>query len=92
MLVLTRKPEEDIVISTEEDEIVVKILKVHSNKVSIGIKADKKWQIVRMELLDEKSNKKGKQNDSNSNQDDDETEQPAAIKEEDLVLVGASNN
>ncbi len=61
MLVLTRKPEEDIVISsnkdTNEDTIVIKILKVQGGKVSIGIQAGKQWQIVRKELLESSSDK-----------------------------------
>jgi carbon storage regulator len=59
MLVLTRKPEEKIVIGDEagdNDKIVITILKVQGGKVSIGIQADKKWQIVRQELLDEDAN------------------------------------
>lgn len=52
MLVLTRKPEEKIIIGNE-DKIVITILKVQGGKVSVGIQADKKWQIVRKELLDE---------------------------------------
>ncbi len=79
MLVLTRKPEEDIVISTDEDEIVIRILKVQGGKVSIGIKADKKRQVVRKELLD--SSRDSLKEDGNSNQE----------TEEEYVLLGASN-
>lgn len=51
MLVLTRKSEEDIVISANGDVIVIRILEVKGGKASIGVQADKKWQIVRKELL-----------------------------------------
>lgn len=53
MLVLTRKSEEDIVISANGDVIVIRILEVKGGKASIGVQADKKWQIVRKELLTE---------------------------------------
>lgn len=60
MLVLTRKPEEKIIIGNE-DKIVITILKVQGGKVSVGIQADKKWQIVRKELLDEEEEQGGEQ-------------------------------
>lgn len=56
MLVLTRKPEEQIIIGNEElgnEKIVITVLKVQGGKVSLGIKADKEWKIVRKELLPE---------------------------------------
>lgn len=56
MLVLTRKPEEQIIIGNEElgsEKIVITVLKVQGGKVSVGIQADRKWQIVRKELLEE---------------------------------------
>lgn len=51
MLVLTRKLDEEVVIGDKDDEIIIRILKIHGGKVSIGIQANKKWQIVRRELL-----------------------------------------
>lgn len=52
MLVLTRKPEEEFVIRSrdQDDPIIITILKIQGGKVSIGIKADKKWIILRKEL------------------------------------------
>lgn len=51
MLVLTRKLDEEVVIGDKDDRIIIRILKVQGGKVSIGIQANKKWQIVRKELL-----------------------------------------
>lgn len=51
MLVLTRKLDEEVVIGDKDDKIIIRILKVQGGKVSIGIQANKKWQIVRKELL-----------------------------------------
>lgn len=69
MLVLTRKPEEKVVISIGEedqivglqDQIVVTILKIQGGKVSLGIEADKKWEILRQELIEPKMAKKEKE-------------------------------
>lgn len=61
MLVLTRKSEEKIIIKKENqgskdtDQIEIIILKVQGNKVSLGIKADKNWVILREELIDDDS-------------------------------------
>ena len=58
MLVLTRKPEEKIVISIgQQEQIVVTILKIQGGKVSLGIEADKKWEILRQELIEPKTTK-----------------------------------
>lgn len=51
MLVLTRKSEEKIVIG-KQDPIVITILKIQGGKVSLGIKANPKWEILRYELLE----------------------------------------
>lgn len=53
MLVLTRKSEEKIVIG-KQDPIVITILKIQGGKVSLGIEADKKWEILRQELIEPK--------------------------------------
>jgi carbon storage regulator len=62
MLVLTRKPDEKIIIGKDKNKkITITILKVHGDKVSIGIEADKDTPIYRDELLHrdvEKCNKK----------------------------------
>lgn len=61
MLVLTRKPEEKIVIG-EDQKIVITILKIQGDKVSVGIKAPDKIPIYREELLKkeiEQSNQRG---------------------------------
>lgn len=50
MLVLTRKPEEKIVIGKNK-KIVITILKIQGDKVSIGIEADRDTPIFRDELL-----------------------------------------
>jgi carbon storage regulator len=49
MLVLTRKPGEQIVI---DDSIVVTVLGLHGNRVRIGIRAPQSVAIQREELLD----------------------------------------
>lgn len=59
MLVLTRKPEEELVIRLKtgvdkDDHIVITILKIQGGKVSLGIEADKKWEILRQELIEPK--------------------------------------
>lgn len=85
MLVLTRKPEEKIVIG-DKDKIIITILKVQGGKVSIGIQADKKWQIVRKELLDEEENEKSEKESKEyfEQEDSDKTEK------EPMELIGAS--
>jgi carbon storage regulator len=52
MLVLTRKPEEKIIIGKKK-EVVITILKIQGDKVSIGIEADKETPIFRNELIEE---------------------------------------
>ena len=76
MLVLTRKSEEDIVITVGSHKIVIKILEVRGGKVSIGIEAPKVCSIVRAELL----------NNNNSNS---EMSNPSSSELTDLELVGA---
>ena len=48
MLILTRKPNESIVIN---DNVVIKILSVMGNKIRIGIEAPEHINIVRDEVL-----------------------------------------
>jgi len=57
MLVLTRKFKEKLIIRGHdgESQIEVTILKIQGGKVSIGIKADRNWEILREELVEEKS-------------------------------------
>jgi carbon storage regulator CsrA len=53
MLVLTRKPDEEIVIG-DHDEITITILRIQGDKVSIGIRADKNaFPVYRKELLEQ---------------------------------------
>lgn len=53
MLVLTRKPNEKIVISIgSQEQIVITITRIQGGKVSLGIEADKKWEILRQELIE----------------------------------------
>ncbi len=74
MLVVTRKPEEKIVIGKDQ-EIVVTILKIQGEKVSIGIKAEKNTPIYRYELLHKKGNSKGfDKNDEEQEGNDEEQE------------------
>lgn len=82
MLVLTRKPEEKIIIGNE-DKIVITILKVQGGKVSVGIQADKKWQIVRKELLDEDEGQDQKRHHSQVEDEED------IVASEELELAGA---
>lgn len=84
MLVLTRKPEEKIIIGNE-DKIVITILKVQGGKVSVGIQADKKWQIVRKELLDDEE---GDESQQFSAQEQEEAEEEA-VPAEAMELTGA---
>ena len=66
MLVLTRKSEEKIVIGKNK-EIIITILKIHRDKVSIGIEADGE-PIMREELVKkeiELSNQRAALNKSN---------------------------
>lgn len=49
MLILTRTPEESIMIG---DDITVTILRVHGNQVRLGIKAPKHIAVHREEVLD----------------------------------------
>jgi carbon storage regulator CsrA len=53
MLVLTRKPEEKIIIG-KKNQIVITILKIKDGCVSIGIEADADTPIYREELLKNK--------------------------------------
>lgn len=76
MLVLTRKSEEDIVITVGSHKIVIKILEVRGGKVSIGIEAPKVCSIVRAELL-------------NNNNDSNETPTQDTPELSGLELVGA---
>lgn len=88
MLVLTRKQEEKIVIGNElndSDKIVITILKVQGGKVSIGIQADKKWQIVRKELLDCCDDE-----EQSHSKEENAEESKTCKQEEPMVLVGAS--
>ena len=47
MLVVTRKPEESIIIS---DDIEITVLEVTKDKVKIGVKAPKEVKVIRSEL------------------------------------------
>lgn len=54
MLVLTRKENESVVITTESgEEIVVSVLAVSGQQVRLGFDADESVLIDRAELLDE---------------------------------------
>lgn len=54
MLVLTRKLNEEIVVSTPEgDHVVIKVLKLHSGEVRLGIDAARDIKIMRREIMDD---------------------------------------
>jgi len=53
MLILTRRPNESLVITTADgQEIEVIVLSVKGNQVRLGISADESIEILRAELLD----------------------------------------
>ncbi len=53
MLILTRRPDESLVMTTPEGEQVeIVVLGVKGNQVRLGLIADKSITIVRSELLD----------------------------------------
>jgi carbon storage regulator len=49
MLVLSRKPDESIVI---DEKITITVLEVRGNKIRLGIEAPKEISIMREELID----------------------------------------
>lgn len=54
MLVLSRKPDESVVITTESgDEIKISVLSINGQQVRLGFDADESVTIDRAELLDE---------------------------------------
>jgi carbon storage regulator CsrA len=54
MLIISRKPDESIVITTESgDEIVISVLAIVGQQVRLGFEADESVTIDRAELLDE---------------------------------------
>jgi len=52
MLILTRRPDEAIII---DDDIKIKVLGIRDNQIRIGIEAPEEIVIVREELLEEDS-------------------------------------
>lgn len=52
MLVLSRKPEESIIIGTKENPIVVTIVEVRGDKVRLGIQCSKDIPVHRKEVFD----------------------------------------
>ncbi len=50
MLVLTRQPEEEIIISFKGKRVKIKVLSVDNRKVSLGFEADLEVSILRSEL------------------------------------------
>ena len=53
MLVLTRRPEEEIVIFHGDDEIVITVLDSGGRPVKLGVDAPDDYEVVRAELLEE---------------------------------------
>ena len=52
MLVLTRRPEEEIVIFHGDDEIVITVLDSGGRPVKLGIDAPEEYEILRAELTE----------------------------------------
>jgi carbon storage regulator CsrA len=50
LLVLTRKPDQSIVMSCDEAEVRVKIIRCGKDKVSVGVEAPPQVKILRAEL------------------------------------------
>jgi carbon storage regulator CsrA len=53
MLVITRRPNESIRIDTGSEVINIVIVHIRSNKVRIGVDADKHVRIIREEVANE---------------------------------------
>ena len=53
MLVLTRRPEEEVIIRHGDDEIVITVLDSSGRPVKLGIDAPEEYEILRSELLEE---------------------------------------
>jgi carbon storage regulator CsrA len=54
LLVLTRKPDQTIVVSCREAEVRFKIIRCGRDKVAVGVEAPSNVKILRGELQDEK--------------------------------------
>ena len=56
MLLLTRRPREEIVVIDKEtgEEIVIAVLRLENREVRIGIEASKRFDIYRREVLERK--------------------------------------
>ena len=54
MLVLTRKTSQSIVLTCEESEVRLKIIRVGRDKVSVGVEAPLNVKILRAELQGER--------------------------------------
>lgn len=52
MLVLTRKTSQSIVLTCEESEVRLKVIRVGRDKVSLGVEAPPSVKILRSELQD----------------------------------------
>lgn len=54
MLIISRKPDESIVITTDSgDEVVISVLEITGQKVRLGFDADDSVTIDRAELLED---------------------------------------
>lgn len=51
-LALTRRPDESIILYTDNGEITIKVSDVNGKQVRLAISADKSVNIVRSELLE----------------------------------------
>lgn len=54
MLVLSRKPDEEILMKIGDEEITLTVVRIEGGKVRLGIKASDKVTILRSELVDRK--------------------------------------
>ena len=57
MLVLTRKQQQTLLIETPSGPIEVTIVDINGGKVKVGITADRSFQVVRKELLEQQQKK-----------------------------------
>ncbi len=61
MLVLSRRPDEEIIITVSDYTIILKVCEIDGNKCKLGFVASAAVRITRRELLTEKSNESKEQ-------------------------------
>jgi len=58
MLVLSRKRDEDIVIGSGENTVIVRVLEIAPDRIKLGVVAPSTINVFRQELLNQPKNKK----------------------------------